>query len=296
VKQIFIILVLMILGQPLHAEVRIAVVGIDNDMNLIERWASTEGTSVNDTKNSRSFRIDDPNAVVLAPRPETSLAQVASLLYQANAAVIVIDTTQGPLPANREHIMLARQARVPVISIMLANVDELHALAPGDATELLMLEEEEVRFLMAAYELDGGSALLFHDANVGANAPKASAGGLSKAVSVITGISKGGDRNPPAEPQRQARGQVYLLTAAEANGVPASISGSASMVIWSEGSSATVEVTSVTAAAPGDVAEVSIRAQGTFFGQAGSRFVLIKNESVVGLGVLTEVSRFTSPR
>lgn len=295
-KQIFIILVLMILGQSLQAEVRIAVVGVDNDMNLIERWAGFEGTAVRETKSSQSFRVDDLDAFVLAPRPETSLAQVASLLYQASAAVIVIDTTQGPLPANREHLILARQARVPVIAIMLANVDELHALAPGDATELLRLEEEEVRSLMAAYELDGRSALVFHDTNVRANAPKASAGGLSKAASTVAGISRGGDRNPPADPQQQGRGQVYLLTAAEANGAPVSISRSTSMVIWSEGATATVEVTPTRAVAPGGVAEVSIRAESMFLGRAGSRFVLIRDDSVVGLGVLTEVSRFASTR
>ena len=295
-KQIFAIFILMILGQPLHAEVRIAVMGVGNDMNLIERWASFEGSAVRATKSAQSFRVDDLNAYILAPRPETSLAQVASLLYQASAAVIVIDTTQGPLPTNREHIILARQARVPVVAIMLANVDELHALAPGDAADLLMLEEEEVRSVMAAYELDGRSALAFHDSNVGANAPKASAGGLGKAASMVANISRDGDRNPPAEPQQQGRGQVYLLTEAEAKGVPASISGSTPMVIWSDGATATVELTPTRAAAPGDVADVSIRGEHGFLGKAGSRFVLIKDESVVGLGVFTEVSRFTSSR
>lgn len=286
----------MILGQPLHAEIRIAVLGVGNDMNLIERWASSEGTAVKATGSAQSFRVDDLNAFILAPRPESSLAQVASLLYEASAAVIVIDTTQGPLPANREHIILARQARVPIVAIMLANVDALHALAPDDATELLMLEEEEVRAVMAAYELDGRTALAFHDSKGGRNTPKASAGGLSKAASLLAGISKGGDRNPPAEPQQQGRGQVYILTAAEAKGAPASFSGSTPMVIWSDGATATVEVTPTRAATPGDVADVSIRGERGFLGKAGSRFVLIKDESVVGLGVFTEVSRFTSSR
>ncbi|MGI9239145.1 MAG: hypothetical protein ACR2QZ_17230 [Woeseiaceae bacterium] len=115
----------MTLGQPLQAEVRIAVVGTDNAMDLITRWASSEGASVNETKSAQSFRIDNLDAMVLAPRPETSIAQVASLLHQANAAVIVIDATQGPLPINREHIILARQARVPVITIMLRLVRDL---------------------------------------------------------------------------------------------------------------------------------------------------------------------------
>lgn len=289
-KQISVILSVLLLSQSLHAEVRIAVVGVHEDMNLIERWASIENTSVSETANARIFRVDDLDALVLAPRPKASLADVASLLYQANAAVIVIDTTQGPLPINREHIILARQARVPVISIMLANVDELHALAPKDAIELLMLEEEEVRSLMAAYELDGPSALLFHDANAGTNAPTASSGGLNRAASMVARIINDDDRDPPTEPRRQARGQVYLLTAAEVNGVPVSISGSTSMEIWSEGRSAVVEVASATAAGPGDVSEVSIRAQREFRGEAGSRFVLIKDESLVGIGVLTEVN------
>ena len=293
-KQIIVILAFMIFGLPLKAEVRIAVVGANNDMDLIEQWASAESALVNETRASHSFKIDNLNARVLAPTPETSPAQVASVLYQANAAMIVIDATKGPLPINREHIILARQARVPVVAIMLANVDELHSLAPHEARELLKLVEEEVRFLMASYELDGRSALLFHDAKVGANTPKSSSGGLSKAGSVVSSLTVGGSRDQPTDPQRQGRGQVYLLTNAETNGRAASISASSAMVMWSEGASTAVEVTSATALAPGDVGEVTIHAPRMFLGEAGSRFVLIQNESVVGIGVLTEVSRFTS--
>ncbi len=294
-KQICIIVLLLTLAQSLQAEVRIAVLGVDSEMDLMERWASAENSSVKKSKSSQSFKIDDLDALVLAPRPETSPAQVASLLYQGHAAVIVIDATQGPLPINREHVILASQARVPVISIMLANVDDLHALAPADAPEFLRLEEEEVRSLMTAYELDGRAAPLFHDATVGANAPKASDGGLSEAASILASKSTGSDRGASAEPQRKARGQVYLLTEAEANGDTATITGSMSMEIWSGGSSASVEVTSKRAASPGDIVEISINAPRMFLGKAGSRFVLIKDDSVVGLGVLTEVSRFTSP-
>lgn len=293
-KQFLALLILMALGQSLHAEIRVAVMGINNDMDLIERWANAEGASARKTKSSSSFRVDDLNALFLAPRPETSLAQVASLLYDASAAVIVIDATQGPLPINREHIILARQARVPVVAIMLANVDDLHALLPEDAREFLVLEEEEVRSVMSAYELDGRSALLFHDSNVRTNAPRASAGGLGEAGPSISRISRGGDRNPRAEPQRQGQAQVYLLTEAETGGATASISKSTPMTIWSEGATANIELTSSPAAAPGDVADVSINAPHMFFGREGSRFVLIKNETLVGIGVLTDVSRFSS--
>ncbi len=295
-KRILAILVLTMLSQSSYAEVTIAVVGVGDDMDLVERWASAEGASVKETRNSQSFRPGDLDAVVVAPRPQTPLAQVASLLHRASAAVIVIDATQGPLPVNREHIVLVRQARVPVTAIMLANVDELHALAPGDAMELLKLEEEEVRYLMASYEVDGQPARLFHDSDIGANAPGNSDGGLRKAAAVIAGISKADDRDPPAGPRREARGHVYLLTEAETNGAAASIAEWAPMVIWSEGSSAPVDVRSATPSGPGDVAEIDIRTQKTFLGEAGSRFLLIRNEAVVGIGVLTEVSRLTSLR
>ena len=231
VKQIFVILTFMFLGQSLHAEVRIAVMGVGNDMNLMERWASSEGSPVNASRSAQSFRVD-----------------------------------------------------------------ELHALAPADASDLIILEEEELRSVMSAYELDGRSALVFHDSDVGANAPKASAGGLGKAASTVASISKGGDRNPPPEPQQQGRGQVYLLTAGEAKSGPTSIAGPTPMVIWSDGATATVEITPTRAAAPGDVADVAIYGERGFLGKAGSRFVLIRDESVVGIGVFTEVSRFASPR
>lgn len=287
--RVLVVLLLIATGQPVQAQVRIAVLGVGNDMDLVERWAASEGATVDLAEGARYFEFERFSAVALAPGPSTAPADLASLLYRADAAVIVVDATQGPLPINREHIILARQAHVPSVSILLANVDALHEQAPADAESLLRREAAEMRALMTAYGLDGRGALLFHDASDRARAPRGSAGGLDKAGSTLAGIGKRRKRNMIGSMGQQARGQAYLLTDAEANGRGVSIAGSAAMILWSEGASGIVQVSTQVDAGPGDVAAVSIRAQRPIRGAPGSRFVLVERDRVVGIGVLTEV-------
>lgn len=288
-KQIFALIALGMLSQPLLGDTRIAVVGATQDMQLIERWAAAEGATVKDAKRVQSFKVGSLKTSVLAPKPGSQNSLVASMLYQADAAVIVIDATQGPLPSNREHIILARQAGVPYIVIMMANVDQLDVFASDEARDLLKLQVEEVRAVMEAYELDGRSALVFHDAGKPAYAPRPAAGGLEKIASLVSRLSTARSRSERFSSQHRAVGQVYLLTDAETNGRSVSVAKATTMTLWSEGSTAPVEVTAQPAAGPGDVAEVSIQASDVFLGAAGSRIVLLRNDRVVGIGLLTEV-------
>ena len=80
---------------------------------------------------------------------------------QMDGAILVVASTDGPMPQTREHILLARQVGVPYIVVFMNKTDQV------DDPELLELVEMEIRELLSEYGFPGddtpiikGSALL----------------------------------------------------------------------------------------------------------------------------------------
>ncbi|MCR4661035.1 MAG: elongation factor Tu, partial [Clostridia bacterium] len=67
---------------------------------------------------------------------------------QMDGAILVVASTDGPMPQTREHILLARQVGVPKIVVFMNKVDQV------DDPEILDLVEMEIRELLAEYGFD----------------------------------------------------------------------------------------------------------------------------------------------
>jgi elongation factor Tu len=68
---------------------------------------------------------------------------------QMDGAILVVSAADGPMPQTREHILLARQVRVPSIVVFLNKADMV------DDPELLELVELEIRELLTQYDFPG---------------------------------------------------------------------------------------------------------------------------------------------
>jgi elongation factor Tu len=68
---------------------------------------------------------------------------------QMDGAILVVASTDGPMPQTREHILLARQVGVPRIVVFMNKVDMV------DDPELLEIVEMEIRDLLNKYEFPG---------------------------------------------------------------------------------------------------------------------------------------------
>jgi elongation factor Tu len=68
---------------------------------------------------------------------------------QMDGAILVVSAPDGPMPQTREHILLARQVRVPSVVVFLNKVDMM------EDKELLELVELEVRELLTKYNFPG---------------------------------------------------------------------------------------------------------------------------------------------
>ena len=68
---------------------------------------------------------------------------------QMDGAILVVASTDGPMPQTREHILLARQVGVPYITVFMNKTDQV------DDPELLELVEMEIRDLLSEYGFPG---------------------------------------------------------------------------------------------------------------------------------------------
>ncbi len=68
---------------------------------------------------------------------------------QMDGAILVVSAADGPMPQTREHILLARQVRVPSIVVFLNKADMV------DDPELVELVELEIRELLSQYDFPG---------------------------------------------------------------------------------------------------------------------------------------------
>jgi elongation factor Tu len=95
-----------------------------------------------ETPNRHYAHVDCPGHADYVKNMITGAAQM-------DGAILVVASTDGPMPQTREHILLARQVGVPAIVVFMNKVDMV------DDEELLDLVELEVRELLSKYEFPG---------------------------------------------------------------------------------------------------------------------------------------------
>jgi elongation factor Tu len=95
-----------------------------------------------ETANRHYAHVDCPGHADYVKNMITGAAQM-------DGAILVVASTDGPMPQTREHILLARQVGVPAMVVFMNKVDMV------DDPELLELVEMEIRELLSSYEFPG---------------------------------------------------------------------------------------------------------------------------------------------
>jgi elongation factor Tu len=116
---------------------------IDNAPEEKERGITINTAHVEyETENRHYAHVDCPGHADYVKNMVTGAAQM-------DGAILVVASTDGPMPQTREHILLARQVGVPAIVVFMNKVDLV------DDPELLELVEMEVRELLSFYDFPG---------------------------------------------------------------------------------------------------------------------------------------------
>ncbi len=129
---------------------------IDNAPEEKERGITINSSHVEySTENRHYAHVDCPGHADYVKNMVTGAAQM-------DGAILVVASTDGPMPQTREHILLARQVGVPQIVVFMNKVDMV------DDEELLELVEMEIRELLSFYEFDGDNIPVIQGSALGA--------------------------------------------------------------------------------------------------------------------------------
>jgi elongation factor Tu len=107
------------------------------------------------TANRHYAHVDCPGHADYVKNMVTGAAQM-------DGAILVVASTDGPMPQTREHILLARQVGVPRLVVFMNKVDMV------DDEELLDLVEMEIRELLDFYEFDADNTPIVRGSALGA--------------------------------------------------------------------------------------------------------------------------------
>lgn len=160
-RHLFVLVGVLLCGHKLAFAMEVALIGDKSKLSSFTQIAldikavqtKTDGIlRATSPDNKTTFSVADANSTPF---------QIANQVRTADIALLVVDSTQGPLPSVREQLIIARQARIPQIAIYFSNTRTLQNVAPKDAAELLELEEIEMRELMGKYEMKGDKAEVF---------------------------------------------------------------------------------------------------------------------------------------
>jgi translation elongation factor EF-Tu-like GTPase len=222
---------------------------------------------------------------VTTPKSDASAQEVANSAQRARHAVIVIDASVGPLPITREHILIARQAGVPSLSLMFTNVSKLEGMP--DAGELLELEELEGRELMNKYEMGGDKALVFHESSFRfTKRLRANGVGMDEVLRSVQSLPERKVRALESFSGKKFFAYLYLLTPQESKHT-APLTNDSSVGLWIAGQSVRVRVGAKQAMQPGGNGELEFEAEKTIVAPIGSRLLLARSGRVVAAGVLS---------
>ncbi len=129
---------------------------IDNAPEEKERGITINSSHVEyETANRHYAHVDCPGHADYVKNMVTGAAQM-------DGAILVVASTDGPMPQTREHILLGRQVGIPRIVVFMNKVDMV------DDEELLELVEMEIRDLLNFYEYDGDNGPVVRGSALGA--------------------------------------------------------------------------------------------------------------------------------
>lgn len=216
---------------------------------------------------------------------------IANQLMSADMALLVVDSTQGPLPITREQLIIARQARIPHLAIYFSRTRTLQNVAPKDAAELLELEEMEMRELLGKYEMKGDTAAVLFDGDVSRISKSKFSNGTQDLRKYLRVLAV---KRPTLPSPRQVSEYLcyyYLLSNPEANGRGVTLSEGDRVDVWQEGKFASATVRTKTKHKPGDNGEFVLALSSPLPAYEASRTIIVKNGAVVGVGVVKNVLR-----
>jgi translation elongation factor EF-Tu-like GTPase len=282
-------ILLAVLASSAQGATTVTLVGDEHLGVVMREMAGREGSEIQSHGGVYELAVESAGVTLRSLVDGQGVTAMADLLLTSDIALIVVDATRGPTPVIREHILIARQARVPMMAMLLGNVEGLFAGAPDEAPEVLALEIREIRDLLSAYDMDGNAARVYLDSRPPDAVAGVAAYGSRETLLALAHFVPRRVRAADLGRVSNIWGAVYLLTDTEADGNASALAPNDSVVLWSEGTQSTATLNSVSVYHPGDFREMPLSMEVPVKGLEGSRFLLVNDDRVIGVGAITQI-------
>ena len=279
----------VLFAPAVHGGPNVTLIGDDHRGVVLREVAAQERSEIRRRGGVYELTVESAGIITRSLAAGESATAMADLLHVTDIALITIDSTRGPTPVIREHILIARQARVPMLAMLMTNVERLYASAPDEGAELLAIEVQEIRELLSAYNLDGSAALVYYDASPPEPAEEVAGFGNREALRALSRFAPQRVRTADMGQVSEIWGAVYLLTELETDGYAISLAPKDTITVWSEGTQSRATLSSLSQYHPGDFREMSLSMEAPVKGMEGSRIILVSGERVIGLGAITQI-------
>ena len=279
----------LLLSGGAHAGPKVTLIGDYHSSAIMDEIARAEASEIRRTGEINVLESVSTGVSLRSLAATAGVTAMADLLQQSDIALIVMDATVGPTPLMREHILIARQARVPMLALLVSNVARLYASAPEESDELLAIEIQEVRDLLSNYDLNGDAIGAYYDAPVAQALPGVEAFGNRESLRSLAKFAPRRVHGAQGIQTKDIWSAVYLLTELENPGAAVSLAPRDTLIVWSEGTHSKASLSSLSEYHPGDYREMRLTLESAVRGTLGSRILLVSGERVVGLGAITQI-------
>lgn len=263
-KTIIIFCIISCISLYSQANKNIIFLGDENKIHLL-----------NKCQTSNQCKPYTKQQILVAPN-NTSAVETANLAYTAKHGILVVDAKSGPLRITRDDILIARQTKIPELSVFFLDTHVLFdILGEKEGQELLDMQVEEIKQLLASYEMDTLTPKYYfsnHD--------------LKKLIRYSSTLTIRENYTKNMKPATVIKSFIYNLSEAE---MGKDLKKNTTVTVWIAGQSTQAKIISNKDIQTGETADITLILDQPIKLEVGERFFIEINQRFNSAGVISSI-------
>lgn len=246
-----------------------------NNNNIIFLGDENKIYLLNKCQTSNQCKPYTKQQILVAPN-NASAVETANLAYTAKHGILVVDAKSGPLQITRDDILIARQTKIPELSVFFLDVHVLFdILGEKEGKELLDMQIEEIKQLLASYEMDTLTLKYYfsnHD--------------LKKLIRYSSTLTIRENYTKNIKPASVIKSFIYNLSKAE---MGKDLKKNTTVTVWIAGQSTQAKIISNEDIQTGETADITLMLDQPIKLEIGERFFIEINQRFNSAGVISSI-------
>lgn len=263
-KTIIIFCIISCISLYSQANKNIIFLGDENKIHLL-----------NKCQTSNQCKPYTKQQILVAPN-NASAVETANLAYTAKHGILVVDAKSGPLRITRDDILIARQTKIPELSVFFLDTHVLFdILGEKEGQELLDMQVEEIKQLLASYEMDTLTPKYYfsnHD--------------LKKLIRYSSTLTIRENYTKNMKPATVIKSFIYNLSEAE---MGKDLKKNTTVTVWIAGQSTQAKIISNEDIQTGETADITLMLDQPIKLEVGERFFIEINQRFNSAGVISSI-------